>query len=323
MKANAELSELISSFAELYWLKPVDIVWDAVNAYHIQKWISDSDIILDLGCGDGLYSALMFGGKLKIDYDRFLNVKTKNQEIRDNQFGDIYSNPIPSEGLTKWPRRRINYGLELKKHHIKVADSLGIYDEIIEGRFENINLDDTSIDKVYSIFAFYWGDDLDSQLKEVRRILKNSGEFIVNLPSEHLYDLHISKKLSEDSIFSELLRDYFSELDGGRRKLTTRYGRSKKEWIAVIESFGFSAIKTVPVVNEVMFVLQDICQRPFLPSIFRMANSNEFLNYRNAAKQYLCEKGYIPFITDLLKYEGEEHVRHAYYLFKLKKSDNI
>lgn len=319
MERDIQLNELLYGFSELYWLKPVDIVWDAVNAYHIQKRIGDDEIILDLGCGDGLYSALMFGGRLKISYDRFLNVKPDNQMIRDDQFGDIYAEPVRVNGLIKKPRRLINYGLELKQHHINVATSLGIYRSIIKGRFENIPIANNKIDKIYSVFAFYWGDDIVKQFKEVHRVLRKEGELLVNLPSEFLYDLHIAKKISEDLKYSDLIRNYMSSLDGGRRKLTTRYAKSIEGWREYIEKFGFEIIEIFPVVNELLFFLQDIAQRPFLPTFFKMANEKRFINYRDSVKTYLCREVYPSLIKDLLKYEGKQDVRHGYYLIRASK----
>lgn len=319
MKLNENLKILIDGFSELYWLKPVDIVWDSVTAFYIQEKIGNDEVILDLGCGDGLYSLLMFGGELKLDYDRFLNVKPDNQTIGSNQFGDIYSDPMLVDRLKKAPRRYIDYGLELKQHHINVAESLGIYKKIYQGCFEDIPLPDEKIDKVYSIFAFYWGDDLEKQFKEVNRILTYKGEFFVNLPSEHLYDLHLAKKISEDMQYSKPIRDYMTRLDGGRRKLATRYGRSIEHWREYIEKCGFEVKEALPVVNELMFTLQDFAQRPFLPMFFEMSNRKDFQEFRNSAKKYLCKHVYPSLINEMMLYEGNQDIRHGYYLFKLIK----
>lgn len=319
MKRNEELNKIISTFSELYWLKPVDIVWDSVNAYHIQKMINDNDTLLDLGCGDGLCSALMFGGKLPIEYDRFLNVKPTSQKIQEEQFGDIYSDPVESKYLEKEAKRKIEYALELKEHHIKVAKSLNLYDEIKQGRFENIPFQNKLVDKVFSIFAFYWGDDMDRQMHEVYNVLKDDGEFIVNLPSEHLYDMHLAKKMSDESNISNELKDFYEEMDGGRRKLTTRYSKSIPEWKEYFKKYNFEIEEVIPVVNEVMFTMQDISQRPFLPAFFKMAESEEFKPFRNIVKDYLCKNVYLEIIDNLLKYESEKHIKHGYYLVRAKK----
>lgn len=321
MKRDAKLNVLLKAFSELYWLKPVDIVWDAVSSYHIQKMINKDDILLDLGCGDGLLTTLMLGGELPVEYDRFINVIPENQTIGDLQFGDIYSNPVKAPYLKKKPNINVDYGLELKPHHIKVAESLNIYNKIIEGRFENIPLPDKIVNKIFSIYAFYWGDDLDLQMKEVRRVLMNNGEFIVILPSEHLYNLHLAKKMADDKNTSKHLKSFFEELDGGRRLLVERYVRSKKEWRDFFEKHSFTVMEEIPVVNEIMFTMQDICQRPFLPMFFYMSKQEKFREYRDSVKMYLCKNVYPKLINNLLRFENDKTVNHAYYIYRVKKSN--
>jgi len=319
MKRNAGLNYLIKNFSELYWLKPVDIIWDAVTAYHVQRYIGENDYILDLGCGDGLLSALMLGGRISLEYDRFLNIKPTSQKIKKNQSGDIYSNPVSCQGLLKMPRRRIDIGLELKNHHIRVAKSLRIYDKIVKGRFEKMDLESEIFDKAYSIFAFYWGNDLNAQFSEIRRVLKKNGEFLVTMPSEYLFDLHIAKKIADDKAYSKALKSYMNEMDGGRRRLATRYSRTVNEWRSLIATFKLELIEAIPVVNEILFIQQDISQRPFLPMFFDMQLRKSFIPRRNIVKKFLCEEVYPNFINRLLHYEGDKNIRHAYYLLRIRK----
>lgn len=318
MRRDQRLDKLLESFSELYWLKPVDIVCDAVTAYHIQRMIKNDDITLDLGCGDGLFSTLMFGGRLPIEYDRYLNVKPQHQKMGENQEADIYSSPMKVKYLSEKPYRKINFGLDLKDYHIDVAESLGTYEKLIKGSFENIPLENERVDKVFSAFAFYWGDDLPQQTNEVFRVLKKGGEFIVNLPSEYLYNLHIAKKLSEEKGHSENFKYFMEDLDGDRRDFVCRHAKSIDEWKAFFEKFG--VIEVIPVFNEIMFVLQDISQRPFLPIFFEMLRLDEFKQHRSKVKEFLCHQVYPKLVDDLLQYEGEPNVRHGYYIIRAKKS---
>ncbi|MDD5108772.1 MAG: methyltransferase domain-containing protein [Candidatus Omnitrophica bacterium] len=296
----------------------MDIIWDAVTAYHVQGWVKKSDVLMDLGCGDGYFSALMFGAKIPLTHDRFLNVVASNQKIKTNQSGDIYRNQQQLLKFEKAPWRRVDFGLELKPHHIRVADSLGIYKKIIKGIFEETSLNERSIDKVYSIFAFYWGRNLDRQINEIYRILREDGEFIVTLPSEHLSGMHICKRLADEEK-SKKVRLYLENLDGGRKDLTTRHSRSEKGWKDWFEYHNFKVLNMIPVVNKVMFLHQDISQRVFLPILFKMSNSEDFKRLRSIVKKYVCEKLYPDLLSELLKFESDHEVEHAYYLFRVKK----
>jgi len=318
MLNNLKLRNLIRSFSELYWLKPMDIVWDAVTAYYVQSWINKKDILLDLGCGDGYFSALMLGAKMPITHDKFINVVANNQKIRTNQSGDIYRNQQQLLKLKKAPWRMIDYGLELKPHHIRVADALGIYKKIIKGNFEQTGLNAESIDKAYAVFSFYWGTNLDKQLSEMHRILRKGGEFIVTLPSENLFGMHLCKRLADEEKSTKVKR-YLEGLDGGRRDLTTRHARSEKEWKDWFRRHSFTVLNTVPVVNKVMFLHQDISQRVFLPILFKMSNAGDFKRMRPVVKKYVCEKLYPDLLNELLKFESVNRAEHAYYLFRVKK----
>jgi ubiquinone/menaquinone biosynthesis C-methylase UbiE len=311
--------ELIAEFSRLYWLKPADIVWDAVPAYHIRKFIGQDDKVLDLGCGDGLFSAVTFGARLPLDYDRFINAAPKNQAIGEGQSGDIYSDPKSAPKLLQRPVRKIDAGLELKAHHLKVAESLDLYDQLFEADFRKIPCPDATFDKVFSAMAFYWGDDMVAQLKEVRRVLKDNGSFLVTLTSEHMYDMHIAKKLSEDENISTPMRKFLEELDGGRRAFVTRHGRTVRQWVDLMREHGFEVTKTVPIINEIMFALQDISQRPFQKMFMKMAGGEDFRSLRGQVKEYLCGKVYPDLLDEILTNEGNENVRHGMYLFEAKK----
>jgi ubiquinone/menaquinone biosynthesis C-methylase UbiE len=311
--------QLLAEFSRLYWLKPADIVWDAVPAYHIRKFVNEKDRVLDLGCGDGLFSAIAFGAQFPLEYDRFVSAKPENQKIGAGQSGDIYSDPKVATRLVKAPIRQIDVGLELKPHHIKVAKSLGAYEELIEGQFEKIPCEDETFDKVYSAMAFYWGDNLETQLEEVRRVLKTSGEFMVTLISEHMRDMHWAGKIAEENGISSPMKKYLTELDGGRRDFVTRHSGNPEKWKSLLEKHGFETVGFTPVINEIMFLLQDISQRPFLKMFFEMAEREDFQSFRSRAKEYLCNEVYPEFIQEMLRYEGDNNVRHGMYLITAKK----
>lgn len=167
--------------------------------------------------------------------------------------------------------------------------------------------------------AFYWGDNLSLQLQEVHRVLKDSGEFLVTLISEHSKDIHWAKRISEASEVSLPMKDYMEELDGGRRDFITKNAAPTEEWEALFKKEGFKITKTVPIINEMMFFLQDIAQRPFLKTFLRMAESEKFQPFRAQVKEYLCTEVYPELLEEIQKYEGNKDVRHHMYLFVATK----
>jgi ubiquinone/menaquinone biosynthesis C-methylase UbiE len=319
MKNDPLFAELLQEFSKFYWLKPADVIWDAVPAYYIRKFVGEKDKILDLGCGDGLFAALTFGAKLPSEYDRFVSAKPNHQRIGEGQSGDIYSDPKVATHLKEKPVRSIDVGLELKPHHLTVAESLGVYDKLIEGNFEDIPCEKGTFDKVFSSMAFYWGDNLSLQLQEVHRVLKDSGEFLVTLVSEHSKNIHWAKKISEASTVSSPMKEFMEKMDGGRRDFITRHAKSEEEWEAFFKKDGFEITKTVPIVNEMMFFLNDLAQRPFLKTFLKMAESEKFQPFRSQVKEFLCSEVYPELIEEINGYEGRKDVRHGMYLFVVKK----
>ena len=70
----------------------------------------------------------------------------------------------------------------------------------------------SKVDCIFSIFAFYWGNNIKEQNKEANRVLKG-GEFVVTLPSEHLSDMHHAYNLSRNMKISSNLRELLSDMN--------------------------------------------------------------------------------------------------------------
>src|SRR6266446_10714 len=103
--------------------------------------VKDEDrIILDVGCGTGrALLRLASGSKPGI---QFIGVE-------------------PADGM----RER---AIQRTKDHPNI--------QILDGRFEKIPLAWSSVDYLYSIFAFHWTTDLNASVEQIARVLKPNGE---------------------------------------------------------------------------------------------------------------------------------------------------
>ena len=84
-------NNIYNEFLKLYWLKPVDSVWDSVCANYVFKWVRKHKVILDLGCGDGLNTAITFGAKIRDNYDRYEKAKSSYTGIYEKEVKEKHS----------------------------------------------------------------------------------------------------------------------------------------------------------------------------------------------------------------------------------------
>jgi len=74
--------------------------------------------------------------------------------------------------------------------------------KVINGKFEDLPLESSSVDYLYSILAFHWVSDIDKSVSELARILKKDGEM----------DLFFSGKHSGKEFASKTTPVYFKYL---------------------------------------------------------------------------------------------------------------
>ena len=105
-------------------------------------------LVVDVGCGPGIELALLASQKPNV---RFIGIE-------------------PAK--------------ELRKSANAKATSLSNL-EVIDGRFEDMPLEDHSVDYLYSILAFHWTTNLQDSVKEFSRVLKPDGEMDLMFIGRH------------------------------------------------------------------------------------------------------------------------------------------
>jgi hypothetical protein len=79
-------NEIIKEFLNAYWLRPETAIWRTMDSNFLKGTKFESPM-LDLGCGDRIFSFVNFGGKTDIDFDVYktTNIKKKFLKGDDNQ----------------------------------------------------------------------------------------------------------------------------------------------------------------------------------------------------------------------------------------------
>lgn len=185
-----------------------------VNHEGLARWsvdhldISSDDIILDIGCGGG------------VNVDRFLQI-TEN-----NVYGLDYS-MVACEKSTLL-------------NEVAICEGRC---QIIQGSVSSLPFDDESFDIITAFETVYFWPDFVHDLKEVRRVLKDDGIFLIAneaLPKENdarqkelmeLLDMNIYSKAQLEDI---LHKGGFSHVDCHVKKSRDSFTGENADWICVI-----------------------------------------------------------------------------------------
>ncbi len=185
-----------------------------INHESLAQWgvshldISKDDIILDIGCGGG------------VNVKRFLG-------ITDNKVYGIDYSPLSVEKSIKLNFDEIeNQRCEIKHESVS-----------------QMSFDDSTFDIITAFETVYFWPDFENDLKEVNRILKDDGVFLIcneALPKENderqkefieLLDCNI---YSEDELISYLRNSSFSRVKTIVKESKDSFTGEDASWICVI-----------------------------------------------------------------------------------------
>lgn len=173
-------NQLYSAFWNLYWLRPERVIFRfteaALLSRLIQKHIYQAPF-LDLGCGDGLFTAALWGALPARDRDAY--------EDLDFAKTDAFSARSTSKVLRYVPHVQGD-GVDLKEASVSRAKALGFYRRVFKSDVRHLPCTPRSYRTVFSnMLDDVPGSDIPLVLKEASRVLKPQGMLIFTTPSEH------------------------------------------------------------------------------------------------------------------------------------------
>lgn len=242
------------------WLRPENVIWDAVAAKMIYHELRESKDLLEVGIGNGYCTFMILGGKFKKEYDYYYNVNTKG--FWDNK--DIYDHVTSyniKQYILKYPENRVKYALDHKSNLLEQTKQLGFVDQLI---LQNAN-DVIDFDGVSTIYSniIYWLADPIKVIKNFDHLLKKGGKIILVFPNNKFYQYAISY--------------------GRKNKLQVLLNRGRADsmmWSMDMEDFakiiqehtGLSITKYQKYLAETTLKIWDIGLRPISPHLINMAN---------------------------------------------------
>jgi ubiquinone/menaquinone biosynthesis C-methylase UbiE len=137
--------ELFVEFLRVYVFQPATAFWRAVEVGVLEKFIPSSGNCLDLGCGDGKLTAILF---------------------REN-----------------FKQQLMLVGIDGDEDETRQAAQLPLYKRVHTCRASNIPEPSQSFDHVISNSVLEHIQDIEATIAEVARLLKNGGTFVFTVPS--------------------------------------------------------------------------------------------------------------------------------------------
>jgi ubiquinone/menaquinone biosynthesis C-methylase UbiE len=137
--------ELFASFLRVYAFQPATAFWRAIEIDVLRKFIPSIGHCLDLGCGDGKLTSILFDGNLK-------------------------------EGISL-------VGIDSDDYETQQAPHFLSYERVHTCWASSIPEPSESFDHVISNSVLEHIQDIDATIREVSRLLKVGGKFVFTVPS--------------------------------------------------------------------------------------------------------------------------------------------
>lgn len=264
---NKELNEIYNELFFLNWLRPETVLLYFIEARILldfkNKYLKYP--ILDLGCGEGLFTSILFGARLNKNYDAY--------EAIDFNKSDVYNayTKIPKDFLKTKPSP-IGFGVDLKENAVLKAKDIKVYDKVKVGDARKLPFESRSVNSVFSnMIDDIKGEDLERVFKEVNRVLKNKGYFVFTTPNERFrkYLFYYNKaRLSKAKGKIDKYK-FFSVLDMGRSEWESR---PLSLWKKLFKKTSFELIQHIEYADKNILQLWDTGFRPFFKYLMESRN---------------------------------------------------
>jgi len=299
---------ILKNLLNIYWLRPETAIWRTLDALQLQK-IEFTKPIVDIGCGDGIFTFSSLGGIVDSDYDVYRTINKTNNFFTGKDIHDQFSSI--EHKIIKKPKISVDLGLDWKNNLLRKARKLKTYDKLIK---HDANLKLPINDKKFkTIFSntFYWMNDIEHILKESKRICDDDGKIVIFVPDE---------KFKQSLIFNDYLstgQTWAKMLDRGISN-NIKHCYSLKKWKSIFSKVGLKIDFHSNYGTEQLVKFWSIGLRPYSPFLIEMSN-NVNLKTRTKIKQKLI-KNLTPLLKSYIDYElASIGKNNCFHLFVLKK----
>jgi SAM-dependent methyltransferase len=277
------------------WLRPESALWDAIASEVIAKTNLDPPV-LDLGCGDGIFSFITQGGTLAETVDRYVDPVTIETGIRHR------------------PEKTFSCGLDGNEASLAIARQLGFYHTTTRHTIRNkLPFPDETFQSVFSNIL-YWLDYPKSILMEINRVLISNGKAVFCVPNENFFNYCKSYRWShyKDDATSAVMH----YLNQGREK-DIKWRPTGEELHETIDEAGFIVEHDTAYLSQPVLTFWDTGLRPIFPYLKRLVTEV------NPEVRFTVKKAWVESVYDMLAWmlvlEDQQHSTGGFNCLELKK----
>jgi len=250
-------------YLSLYFLKPFDAINDTLTSSLIHRLDWNGEVV-ELGSGDGEFSYVMHGGTFPIWYDRYLDTDLSKNDIFDTHKDD----KLTTTKVLKYPNLILS--IDARENHVKKIKEIGFSKDAICASYENLPLDDESVEKIF-YYTPHGLENHDNSIDEAIRVLKPKGKLLILLYDSVFKEAFLCHKYSQN-IKNNFISKYFKKLDNGRYEEITNLSRTKEQWLEHFQSKGLKSSISHTGLSTTAWKFYDIQTRPILKILIRFFN---------------------------------------------------
>lgn len=309
-----EVNKYLEQLLQVFWLRPETALWRTFDCLYMDKYADIHGKSADLGCGDGVMSYIMSGGKIN-DYDVFSDVTGLDKY---NTGEDIFNCMTEQTLCLDNSQVKYNYsfGLDHKDGLINKAKRFTpFYEEtLVYDLNSNLPSETSRLDSAFSNIL-YWLDDPVKILSNWNSKLNKNGKLMLFVPG---------KKFKEKAWL------YYKAPHKGSHKYLNYFDRSyghlikhcysTSMWSEIFENAGFSISTHRPYLTDSVMEIWNVGTRPIAPLLINMANNLD-KSYRDEAREEWKDY-FSKFLTPIIEGEFDrnpEETETAFHFFVLEK----
>ena len=254
--------ELWRAYLSAFWLRPETAIVEYREALAIREAAPGHGSFVDLGCGDGIHTAISRGFRFDESFDAFQSLDLAKADAYDafdpTQF---YAGVVARS-------RPADVGLDIKPTAIARATALGAISRVERADATRLPLETASVGTIFSNMLRDLGEPLDAALAECARVLNPEGTLLLSTMTElYAQSLVFSPAAHRADVAGDrLAAEQLLRLDRGRSVFCRRQ-LSAAQWGALLAKHDLHVSRAVPILSTEATRLWDVGLRPFSADI--------------------------------------------------------